>query len=188
MKHSHLTRSIVAGFALSMAAASTFAQPSTAPAQGTSSPPSADMYPGKYGQQRMGGHGHSANSGMSGMHGMGQLPASLVEKLSLSDKQKVALVDAQTAMSGMREARNSARQSHHDAMNKSVQSGTFDPRAMFEQQNKMREAMQANRDAVQKKWLVFWDSLSKEQQAQVSDYMRTQMSQRGKRSMGPRAG
>ena len=80
------------------------------------------------------------------------------------------------------------REAHRASMGKSTAQDSFDPRAMIEQQNKMHASMQANREAVQKKWLFFWDSLSKDQQAKVAEFMKQNMAEKGNRTMGPRAG
>ena len=201
MKYPSVIRSVVTGLALSAAVAGAHAQPgpgaaSQSPMAGKSV--SADSCVGKQGMpsgNRMSGNGHGMHGahrmsavGSGGIPGIGQLPASLIEQLTLNDKQKVALFDAQTASSAMRDQRMAAHSGHREAMRTAAGQDTFDPRAMIELQNKMRDAMQANRDAVQKKWLSFWDSLSKEQQAKISDHIKQKMSHRGHRSMGPGAG
>jgi len=201
MKHQSMIRSVVTGFALTMAVATAQAQPGQATAtQASSASPMASAEScggkqrmqsgrhlsgeghGKYGAHRMSGHGQA------GMPGMGQFPASLIDQLALTEKQKVALMDAQTAASGMREKSRETRQAQRESMRKSGTQDSFDPRAMIEQQNKMRKLMQSNRESVQKKWLSFWDGLSKEQQAKVSEFMKQKMTERGSRAMGSRAG
>jgi len=201
MKHQSTMRSVLTGLAMAMAVATATAQTSTdaqTPSSSSSQSTSADACAGKQGMQsgrHMSGHDHGKHAshrmsghGQGGMPGMGNLPASLVEQLALTDKQKVALMDAQTAASAMKASGKQMREAHRASMGKTATQDSFDPRAMIEQQNKMRESMQANREAVQKKWLSFWDSLSKEQQAKVADYMKQSMAQRGNRGMGPRAG
>ena len=201
MKHQTTTRSVLAGLTMALAVAGASAQPA-ANATASSSPSRQFMSSDACeGQQRMhsgrhlsgNGYGKHASAGMSGhaqgaMPGVGNFPANLIEQLQLTDKQKVALLDAQTAAKGMRESSIQLRDAHREAMRNTTAQDTFDPRAMLEQQNKMRNAMQATRDAVQKKWLSFWDGLSKDQQAKISAYMKQNMAERGNRGMGPRAG
>lgn len=201
MKHQTTIRSVVTGFAMALAVATATAQPAK-DTTGTSSSPRQSMPGDDCGsQQRMQSGRHMSGDGYAkhgahrmsgqtqgGMAIMGNFPASLIEQLSLNDKQKAALVDAQTAAQTMWESSRQMRDAHREAMRKTAAQDTFDPRAMFEQQNKIRESMQASRDAVQKKWLSFWDGLSKEQQSKVSDFMKQNMSRHGNRGMGPRAG
>lgn len=202
MKYQSTMRSVLTGLAMAMAVATATAQTSAdaqTPTPSSSQSMSADACAGKQGMKsgrHMSGHGHHgkhashrmSGHGQGGTPGMGNLPASLVEQLALTDKQKVAWMDAQTAASAMKDAGKQMRDVHREAMSKSAAQDAFDPRAMIEQQNKMRESMQANRDAVQKKWLSFWDGLSKDQQAKVSEFMKQNMAHRGNRGMGPRAG
>jgi len=201
MKYQSKMRSVLTGLAMAMtmtvatasAQTSTDAQP---PSTSLSQPTPADACSGKPGMQsgrHMSGHGKHASHRMSGhgqggMPGVGHFPANLVEQLALTDKQKVAWMDAQTAASAMKASGKQIREAQRASMGKSTAQDSFDPRAMIEQQNKMHASMQANREAVQKKWLFFWDSLSKDQQAKVAEFMKQNMAEKGNRTMGPRAG
>lgn len=201
MTHQSSIRSVLSGFALTMMVAAAYAQPGAASASSPSNPNPSSYTQSCDGQRRMQSGGHlqgdfhrmhsgkrMSGHGQGGIPGVGQLPASLIEELALTDKQKVALLDAQTAAKGMQESRKQLRNAHRESIRQSANQESFDPRVMIEQQNKMRESMQASRDAVQKKWLSFWDGLSKEQQAKVSAFMKQKMTQRANRPMGARAG
>lgn len=105
--------------------------------------------------------------------GMMRLPSAVIEQLNLSEAQKVALFDAQTATKAMRD---SMRQSMRDAKQDRADatSETFDPRRQFEQRNERMQKMQQARQQIQQQWLGFWDTLSPEQQSVVGKYMQTQ--------------
>lgn len=135
---------------------------------------------------KMGKGGGCQDKGSKQSHGQQkrgggmQLPATVIEQLNLTDAQKVALFNAQTATQamrdGMRESMRQAREQRRAAMS----SENFDPRAMFQMQDqRMAQRMQA-RAAIQQQWLTFWDSLTDAQKTTVKEYMQS----KGKRGHG----
>jgi len=110
--------------------------------------------------------------GMRGQGGM-QLPAEVIEKLKLTDAQKLSLFNAQTAARAMRDGMRGTMQKTREDRQQQMQSGNFDPRAMFEQQDARMAAMQAGRKAIQNQWLGFWDSLNDDQKKIVRDNMQS---------------
>lgn len=167
MNSGKIVRPIVA--ALSLAFLSTAAMAS--PGQGQQG------HGGMQGGMKSGVEGKSGKSmgerhGMRGQGGM-QLPAEVVEKLKLTDAQKLSLSNAQTAASAMRDGMRGSMQKTREDRQQQMQSGNFDPRAMFEQQDARMAAMQAGRKAIQNQWLGFWDSLNDDQKKIVRDNMQT---------------
>jgi len=128
-----------------------------------------------------GGHGHKMDQGgcdgRAGHHeqgqkqrgGMMQLPRAVIEELNLTETQKAAFFDAQTASQAMRASMHQAREERKRAS----ESEPFDPRQMFEQQDVRMQQMQQARQQIQQQWLRFWDSLSTGQQAVVQNHMQT---------------
>jgi len=97
------------------------------------------------------------------------LSSKVVDQLQLNDIQKVVLTDAQNATQKMREEMRSAMRTIKESRKAEMKSDTFDPRAMFTQQDAMATQMLAARQDVQKQWLTFWDSLSDTQKMVVSN-------------------
>ena len=50
---------------------------------------------------------------------------------------------------------------------------TIDPRALLAERTQMRAAMEPRIEAVQQKWLAFWDDLSASQKTTLSNHMRS---------------
>lgn len=133
-----------------------------------------------------GGHhgkmmGQGGCEGRSGHHeqgyqqrgGMMQLPSAVIEQLDLNEAQKAALFDAQTASQAMRDSLRQSMRDARQARQQSTQSGQFDPRKMFEQQDQRMQQMQQARKQIQQQWLGFWDILNPEQQSVVQEYMQS---------------
>lgn len=102
-----------------------------------------------------------------------QLPAEVIEKLKLTDAQKVAFFDAQTATKAMRDAMRASMKQARQARQEAMGSADFDPRAMFKQQDERMSQRQAMRQGIQQQWLKFWDSLNDEQKTIVKEYMQS---------------
>ena len=69
----------------------------------------------------------------------------------------------------MRTNMHAAKEARKGALN----SDTFDPRALFTQQDAMATQALAARKTVQKQWLTFWDGLTDQQKTVVSQYMQS---------------
>lgn len=107
-----------------------------------------------------------------------RLPAEVIEKLQLSDAQKLALFNAQTASQAMRDSMRQTMRGSREARPGQMQSGQFDPRAIFEQQDqRMAKALESRR-AIQAQWLGFWDGLSEEQKTIVRQTMQARTKER----------
>lgn len=109
-----------------------------------------------------------------------QLPANIVEKLKLTDAQKVAFFDAQTATKAMREGMRASMKQARQERQEAMGSADFDPRAMFKQQDERMAMRQAARQGIQQQWLKFWDSLSDEQKTIVKGYMQSKAKGHGR--------
>lgn len=105
--------------------------------------------------------------------GMMQLPSAVVEKLNLSETQKAAFFDAQTASQAMRDSMRQTMRDAREQRKDATESGKFDPREMFKQQDERMAKMQQARQSIQNQWLGFWDTLSDEQKSVVQDYMQS---------------
>lgn len=110
-----------------------------------------------------------------------QLPADVVEKLNLTDAQKLVLFNAQTASRAMRESMRQGMGNNREAHRQQMQSGNFDPRALFEQQDQRMARAQEARKAIQNQWLGFWDSLNDEQKSILRQQMQARTKDGGKR-------
>jgi len=99
-------------------------------------------------QDGYGHHGGRAGWGGQGMMRFAMSP-DLVESLKLDDTQKLALFEAQTAATAMRDSMRETREQMRDDFQSGAHDGTLDQRAMFEAQNKRTAARQQVRQAIQ---------------------------------------
>lgn len=186
MKHSSI-RPLLAGLALALAACGASAQqapsaqdPATPPGPG----PGGMMSPGSGPMMRGAGPMGGGPQGMAPRGGMGpraaapgphagELPQAVVDQLALKPEQKAQLDAAQKARSDMRAGRQASRAEHMKAMEALYATDPVDPRAMMALAKQERAKMEANMDAVQQKWLAFWDGLTLEQKKVVSAYLKS---------------
>lgn len=190
MKQSTI-RPLIAGLGIAIAAFSVSAQ-QAAPAQGPG--PGGMMAPGAgpmmqgagpqgmgpqgMGPQGMGPQGTGPRGGMgpraggSGQHA-GDIPQAVVDQLKLSPDQKAQLDAAQKARSDMRATRLSSRADHQKAIEALYATDPVDPRAMMALAKQERAKREASMDAVQQKWLAFWDGLTVEQKKIASAYLKS---------------
>ncbi|MEI7571086.1 MAG: hypothetical protein WCJ34_16775, partial [Alcaligenaceae bacterium] len=154
-------RSLIAGFGLTLVAAGTLAQPSVSqPTSATAASPStAQVAPHGNMQGNMHGQPHAANK--EGVEGpMGQIPQAVLDQLALTPAQKVQFDAAQAARKELQASKQSLRAEQQKVMSEELAKDTIDPRTMMAQQKKMRTTMESKMEAVQQKWLAFWDGLS----------------------------
>lgn len=135
-------------------------------------------------QKGYGHHGSRADEdGQGGQGGQGMMrfamSSDLVESLKLNDTQKLALFEAQTATTAMRESMRETRQKMRSEYQSGARDGAFDPRAMFEAQNQRMAARQQARQAIQGQWLAFWDSLDNDQKSELQKTMSNRMKSGG---------
>ena len=192
-------RSLIAGLGFTIVAASALAQtsvnqptsPSVAPPSVVQAAPAAPM-PG------MGpGSGMASNPDMrsqmpqgAGPHGsmhrqpqaaakggsespMGQIPQAVIDQLALAPAQRAQLDTAQVARKELQATKQSLRAEQRKAMQEQLTKDIVDPRAVMAQQKTMRTTIDAKMDAVQQKWLAFWDGLSAPQKTTLSNYMKS---------------
>ncbi len=105
--------------------------------------------------------------------GVMQLPSAVVEQLNLTEAQKVAFLEAQTASQAMRDSMRESMRDARDERIEATPSGQFDPHEMFKQQDERMAKMQQARQSIQQQWLAFWDTLSDTQKSVVQNYMQS---------------
>lgn len=199
MKHTS-TRSLIAGLGLTLVAASALAQTGVAQSAPTTTtqPPSAVQTTPATPMSGMGqGSGMAPNPDMrsqmpqgAGPHGsmhrqhqaaakggsespMGQIPQAVIDQLALAPAQQAQFDSAQAARKEIQASKQSLRAEQRKAMDEQLTKDIVDPRAVIAQQKTMRTTMEAKMDAVQQKWLVFWDGLSTPQKTTLSNYMKS---------------
>ena len=175
MKHSTI-RPLLAGLAITAMAFSVAAQQAT-PGQGPGAggmmaPGSGPMMQGA-GPQGMGPHGGMGpRAGAPGQQA-GELPQAVIDQLALTADQKPLLDAAQKARTDLRATRTASRAEHFKAMEALYAADPVDPRALMTLAKQERAKMEANMDAVQQKWLTFWDSLTIDQKKVASAYLKS---------------
>lgn len=123
--------------------------------------------------------GCGSKEGKEGKHEMrdkqNMLPLSskVIDQLQLNDTQKIVLSEAQAATQTMRQEMRTNMHAAKEARKVALNSDTFDPRALFTQQDAMATQAHAARQSVQKQWLTFWDGLTDQQKTVVSQYMQS---------------
>ena len=187
MKHSTI-RPLLAGLAITAMAFSVAAQQAT-PGQGPGAggmmaPGSGPMMQGAgpqgagpmmqgAGPQGMGPHGGMGpRAGAPGQQA-GDLPQAVIDQLALTADQKPLLDAAQKARTDLRATRTASRAEHFKAMEALYAADPVDPRALMTLAKQERAKMEANMDAVQQKWLAFWDSLTIDQKKVASTYLKS---------------
>ena len=104
----------------------------------------------------------------------GPLPGKVVDQLGLTAGQKSLMDSATAARKASQSANLASRDAAYQSLTEQLSSDRFDPRAVIKQREQARVAMDARVDAVQQKWLLFWDSLSQTQRNTLVQYMREQ--------------
>lgn len=190
-------RSLIAGLGFTLVAVSAFAQTSvvqSAPAT-TTQPPTAQAAPaspmpgmgaGTAPSQDMrsqmpqgaGPHGsmhrqHQATAQGGAEGPMGQIPQAVIDQLALAPAQKAQFDSAQAARKEMQASKQALRAEQRKVMTEQFAKEVIDPRAMLAQHKQMRLAMETKMEAVQQKWLAFWDGLSAPQKMTLSNYMKS---------------
>jgi len=139
-------RSLIAGLGFTLIAASALAQTSMLP-QGAG--PQGGMH-----RQ----HQAAPKGGSEGP--LGQIPQTVIDQLALAPAQQAQLDTAQVARKELQATKQSLRAEQRKAMQEQLTKDIVDPRAVMAQQKTMRTTIDAKMDAVQQKWLAFWDGLS----------------------------
>ena len=129
-------------------------------------PQGAGPHGGMHRQQQAAGKG-------GGEGPMGQIPQAVIDQLALAPAQKAQLETAQAARKELQASKQSLRAEQRKAMDEQFTKDIVDPRAVMAQHKKMRTTMEAKMEAVQQKWLAFWDGLSAPQKTTLSNYMKS---------------
>ena len=152
-------RSLIAGLGFTLVAASALAQ--------TSVPPQGAGPHGSMHRQ------HQAAAKGSSEGPMGQIPQAVIDQLALAPAQQAQFDTAQAARKELQATKQSLRAEQRKAMQEQLTKDIVDPRAVMAQQKTMRTTIDAKMDAVQQKWLAFWDGLSAPQKTTLSNYMKS---------------
>lgn len=163
-------RSLIAGLGFTLVAASALAQTGAVqPAPTTTTQPSTAQAAPTSPMHRQ--HHAAAQGGTEGP--MGQIPQAVIDQLALAPAQKAQFDSAQAARKEMQASKQSLRTEQRKAMDEQLTKDIVDPRAVMAQQKKMRTTMEAKMEAVQQKWLAFWDGLSAPQKTTLSNYVKS---------------
>jgi periplasmic protein CpxP/Spy len=162
MKNRKFTRPLIAGLSMVLVSGAALAYGS---GSGTSGE--------KMGKGSCEGKSSRHEQGQKQRGGMMQLPSAVIEQLNLTEAQKAAFFDAQTASQAMRDSMRESMRHARDERKEATQSGQFDPREMFKQQDERMAKMQQARQSIQQQWLAFWDTLSDTQKSVVQNYMQS---------------
>ena len=111
--------------------------------------------------------------------GMGEIPATVIAQLQLSPEQKLKLDAAHDARRIMWSANRKSRQAEYAGLTELLNKNAFDPREAVVLRKKTRATIDARFDAVQEKWLVFWDGLNDGQRKVLVAYMKDQHIKQG---------
>ena len=114
--------------------------------------------------------------------GMGEIPAAVVAQLELNPEQKAKLDAAHDARRIMWSSNRKSRQAEYAGLTELLNKNNFDPREAVALRKKTRAAIDARFDAVQEKWLAFWDALNEGQRKVLVAYMRDQHIKQGRAS------
>ena len=190
-------RLIIAAIGMSLAATGSWAQttapsgtiPATTPpsvsTQQSAPAPSAEMpQPGMGKAHGMGGGKHDP----SGQHEIGHLPQAVIDQLALSADQKAQLDTAQAARKEMRATRQAAMAARQKTMTEQLSKEQMDPRAILATNKQVRHDMEVKQDAIEQKWLTFWDGLTSEQRKTLTTFMKTRQASHQHKGPAPAKG
>jgi uncharacterized membrane protein len=132
----------------------------------------------------MGGgkHGHS------GKHEIGHLPQEVIDQLALTAAQKTQLDTAQAARKEMRATRQAAMAARQKTMSEQLAKEQMDPRAILATNKQVRQDMEVKQDAIEQKWLTFWDGLTGEQRKTLTTFMKTRQASHHQKGSAPAKG
>jgi leucyl aminopeptidase (aminopeptidase T) len=116
---------------------------------------------------------HQAAAKGGGEGPMGQIPQAVIDQLALTPDQRAQFDSAQAARKEMQASKQSLRAQQRKTMDEQLTKDIVDPRVVMAQQKAMRTTIEAKMDAVQQKWLAFWDGLSAPQKTTLSNYMKS---------------
>ena len=105
---------------------------------------------------------------------MFELPADLLQSLSLNAKQKELLDKAHFARRQLWSAMRKARLEEYAALTKALDKDEFDPKEVISLRKKIRANAEKRMDEVQSVWLDFWESLNSAQRKTLVEYMKQQ--------------
>lgn len=182
MKRSSYVRPLIAGLTLAIASGAALAQANPGQGKGQGQ---GDGQRQQYSECERSGKGHHGGKGQHGKHGSRgmslQLPDQVLSQLSLNADQLARYEQAQKATETMKQSMRAGkgREGQGQGQQAAKSGGEFDPRAMFERQNKRFDQMQAARKSIQQEWLGFWDSLNKEQQSVLREFVQSKGKQAG---------
>lgn len=110
--------------------------------------------------------------------GYGPVNTALMQSLALSDGQTQALKDAQAAQKELRSDRRASMKAAKTARLAGLESGKLDPKAAFDQAEKLQQQSADQRRQVGQKWMAVWNSLDQTQQQKVSAYFKDRAQKR----------
>ena len=110
---------------------------------------------------------------------MGEIPPALIAQLALTAEQKARLDAAHDARRIMWSANRKSRLAEYSGLTELLNKNAFDPREAVALRKKTRAMMDARIDAVQEKWLAFWDTLNEGQRKVLVAYMKEQHIKQG---------
>lgn len=105
---------------------------------------------------------------------MFELPAPVLQTLSLTTKQKELLDQAHMSRRQLWSAMRNARMQEYAALTKSLEQETFDPKEVIALRKKIRATVDKRIDEVQGVWLDFWEALNPGQRKSLVGYMKQQ--------------
>ncbi len=105
---------------------------------------------------------------------MFELPAGVLQSLSLEAKQKELLDKAHIARRQLWSAMRKARLDEYAALTKALDKDVFDPKEVISLRKKIRAAADKRMDDVQSVWMDFWESLNPVQRKTLVAYMKQQ--------------
>lgn len=192
-------RLIIAAIGMSLAATGAWAQTSAPSATaGSATPPSvstpqvtsgSSTEMPQPGQGKKGPHGMGAGKhGPADQHEIGHLPQAVIDQLALSPAQKTQLDAAQAARKEMRATRQAAMATRQKTMTEQLSKEQMDPRAILATNKQVRHDLEVKQDAIEQKWLTFWDALSAEQRKTLTTFMKTRQASHQQKAPAPAKG
>lgn len=117
------------------------------------------------------GHAHMQRAGLV-VPGYGLVSRDFVDGMGLNQDQLKLIEDARKAAKDQRENRRELMKGERGAQLERYKNGTLDPEQALKNRAEQRQKAQAERDAVDQKWVAVWKSLDAGQQERVATHLK----------------
>lgn len=116
-------------------------------------------------------HGHFQRAGLM-VPGYGIVSRDFIDGMGLNDDQLKLIEEAREAAKSQRENRRERLKTQREARAELFKADALDPEQALKQADERRAQLQAERRAIDEKWIAVWRSFDADQQARVTTHLK----------------